>query len=118
MKKLYFNVFLFFTKLCGFEDCQFGMINAQYFVCYEHVIRFSLFGIFIAQYILCYEHVNRGVFTSTKMINQSYLYQNKKSIALVPKIFNWPKTIKPTTLSSWFKVAGGRATPLRGDNRL
>ena len=47
---------------------------------------------------------------STKMINQSHLYQNKKSIALVPKIFNWPKTIKPTTLSSWFKVAGGRAT--------
>ena len=44
--------------------------------------------------------------------------QNKKSIALVPKIFNWPKTIKPTTLSSWFKVAGGRALPLCGDNRL
>ena len=55
------------------------------------------------------------------MINQSHLYQNKKSIALVPKMFNWPKTIKPTTLSSWFKVAGGRAmraSPLRGDNRL
>ena len=51
-------------------------------------------------------------------------YQNDKSvpfvpsIALVPKLFNLPKTIKPTTLSSWFKVAGGRASPLRGDNRL
>ena len=48
-------------------------------------------------------------------------YQNDKSVPLVPKIFNWPKTIKPTTLSSWFKVAGGRAmraSPLRGDNRL
>ena len=36
---------------------------------------------------------NRWVFTSTKMINQSHLYQNKKSIALVPKIINWPKAI-------------------------
>ena len=48
----------------------------------------------------------RWVFTSTKMINQSQLYQNEKSIALVPKIFNWPK------ISNWpksrFKVAGGR----------
>ena len=62
-----------------------------------------------------------GVFTSTKMINQSHLSQNKKSIALVTKIFNWPKTTKPTILSSWFKVAGGcakRASPLPGDNRL
>ena len=48
--------------------------------------------------------IDRWVFTSTKMINQSHLYQNKKSIPLVPKKFNWPKTIKPTTLSSWFKI--------------
>ena len=30
-------------------------------------------------------------------------YHNKKSIALVPKIFNWPKTTKPI-FSSWCKV--------------
>ena len=42
--------------------------------------------------------------------DKSVPYQNKKSIALVPKKFNWPKTIKPTTLGSWFKVAGGSVT--------
>ena len=60
------------------------------------VISFLLF-IYRTKTYVCFS----GEYSSIKMINQSHLYQNKISIALVPKIFNWPMTIKPTTLSSW-----------------
>ena len=61
----------------------------------------------ICNYFKVVISMNRRVFTNTKMINQTHLYQNKKTIALVPKTFNWQKNSKPTIFSSWFKVADG-----------
>ena len=78
--------------------------SSQFFSIFSNLFTFWLLS---TSYDIC---LDGWVFTSTKMVNQSNLYQNEESVALVQKIFNWPKTIKPNILSSWLKVTGGRAT--------